>query len=361
MGRIYIDKTIPGAKEAFAPLGALSLFESQDAFTDPGILEDAEVLITRSTTRIDERLLSAVPGLRAVASPTIGTDHVDFAALASYGRDHGRTVPFFHAPGATAGGVADFALAAILESGADQFDNKHIGGAVGIWGFGHCGSALAERLDMFRIPWLAYDPPLQERSDFRSVDLGSILECRVISLHVPLTRPDQSGWPTHHMIGDEILSEMSRRGTILINTSRGAVVDNDALARILETDTDMRACLDVWEGEPKPDPRLVAACFVSTPHCAGSVVEGRKRAAFMIRDAVASFLGLSRGGIRGAKPLQDAPRAPIRHREDLLAIVGLNDLSRRFKTNYLSADPSERAAVFEEVRAGSARHEARWD
>ncbi|MBL6974333.1 MAG: hypothetical protein ISR64_01255 [Deltaproteobacteria bacterium] len=360
MARIYIDGSIRGGKSAFEGLGTVTLFDGYALKEDPGLARDAEILVTRSITHIGEPLLSSCPGLLAVASPTIGTDHVDFDALARYRTVTDRPVPWFHAPGATSGGVADFALAAIVES-TQRLDRPMQALRVGIWGFGNCGTALAARLRRFALPWVAYDPPLEERSDFKGASLTDLLSCDIISLHVPLTSEQQSPWPTHHRVDRTLLEQLSGAPRILVNTSRGAVVDNRALLDNLENGRSLVACLDVWEDEPFPLADLVERCALATPHCAGSVLEGRDRSVFMVRDAVAGFLGL---------PMPSSPPSSPDHRpvatgdppvRGFMDKVDIGALSHRFKSAYGRAIPGDRGRVFDETRVTAERHEVRWD
>ncbi|MBM4396021.1 MAG: 4-phosphoerythronate dehydrogenase, partial [Deltaproteobacteria bacterium] len=292
---ILVDERIPGAVEAFAALGEVRPFRDL-----PASLGDAGVLVVRSATRIDAPLLERCPRLGAIATPVIGTDHVDRAALEAYRRRTGRPIPLFNAPGSTAGGVADFALAAL--SHLARAEGRALADLrVGIWGFGNCGGALGMRLDRLGVRHADHDPPLAARSggEFRSASLEELLACDAVSLHVPLTRPGDDPWPTHRMVSAGVLARGPR---ILVNTARGAVVDNAALARAIDSGR-VAAAVDVWEGEPTPDPALVERCALATPHAAGSVIEGRLRATAMVVEAVREFLALPP---RVAPP----PRAP---------------------------------------------------
>lgn len=357
--RLFVDSQIPHAVEVFSLLGEVTPFDGYDIVNAPEALEDAQILVTRSVTRIDDRLLSHCPNLLALASPTIGTDHVDFFALELHRARTGRPIPFFNAPGATAGGVADFTLACILlAASALQKHPKTL--HIGIWGFGNCGSALARRLNVLSIPWTAYDPPKAEREGFRTATLDDILECDVISLHVPLTYHFQSQWPTYHMVSRELLSRLGNRPRILINTSRGPVIDNEAL---LESAEDLIFCLDVWEGEPTPNCDLVRKAFLSSPHCAGSVIEGRLRSLKMVYEALRDF---------AAPKAPQAPsflmaRSPIgpfsfpNQARDFLEAVGVERLSSDFKAQYLAAEPWLRGKVFDTLRVQRTRHEICWD
>lgn len=360
MLRIFIDGSISGGCKAFEALGKVTPFDGCSVKDDPELVRDANVLVTRSSTPVGEGILSCSPDLQVLASPTVGTDHVDFDALDRYRKHTGRKVPWFHAPGATSGGVADFALAAIFESVGSR--PAHTGNLrVGIWGFGNCGKALASRLDHFRIPWEAYDPPLQKKTGFPIASLDTILSCNVVSLHVPLTFEDGSDWPTFHMVDGTLIGRLSARPTLLVNTSRGPVVDTTVLAKALADDTGLTACLDVWENEPTPDPDLVEACRLSTPHCAGSVLEGRERALSMVRDSVARFLRSGRNPVPAPTEHTSTGIRPAEGGLGFLDIVGLSSLSRRFKSTYLSVNPCLRGKTFHAVRAEGARHEVRWD
>lgn len=360
--RVFVDARIPHAVEVFSCLGPVATFDGHDARFDPGPLRGAQVLITRSVTPIGPPLLEAMPDLVAVASPTVGTDHVDFAALEEHRHRTGRAIPFFHAPGATSGGVADFTLAAILLAA------RHLGAdprswRVGIWGCGNCGSALAGRLDRIGIPWVAHDPPRSERDGFPSAPLDEVLDCDVVTLHVPLTTSSQSRWPTRHMVSNSVLRRIAERTRVLINTSRGAVVDSEALARVLVSGAPLLACLDVWEGEPTPPPNLVSTCFLATPHSAGSVIEGRLRAVRSVLDAL-------RASIAPWAPPPPAcldavsPAGPFRLPDDLdafLDAVGLEVLALEFRKRYLDAPPEGRREVFDRMRVERTRHEVVWE
>lgn len=339
---IVVDARIPAAVEAFSGLGDVRPF---DGTPDPSDLADARVLVVRSSTRVDAALLDACPRLEVLATPVVGTDHVDRAALAAFRARTGRPVPLFHAPGSTAGGVADFALACLDHlarcAGRDLRDL-----VVGIWGLGKCGGALAVRLDRLGVRHVDHDPPLQARSHgaFRSAPVEAITSCDAVSLHVPLTRPADSPWPTFRMIGTRELAGPR----FLVNTARGAVVDPVALARAIDSGR-LLAAVDVWEHEPEPDPSLVGRCTIATPHVAGSVYEGRLRAIAMVRESV-----------RAALSLPAVPWHPVPPPGRATGLPDVAALSAAFRREYLAAAPGERGRVFERIRASAMRHEVTW-
>jgi erythronate-4-phosphate dehydrogenase len=361
--KVLADAKITGVMDVFSRLGELQLFDGYEIMKSPNLVRDAQVLITRSVTRIDPSLLDHAESLVAVASPTIGTDHVDFNALEDYRKRAKRPCPFFNAKGATAGGVADFALCAILLCA------KHLGVAphdltVGIWGVGNCGGALAKRLRKLGVPFVGYDPPKAENEGFKSCSVDEILDCDVISLHVPLTYPAQSKWPTYHMIDERILERVaSKKRFVLINTSRGAVIETKLLKGCLAKNRNLLLCIDVYENEPTPDEDIVRLAFLATPHCAGSVLEGRRRSVKMIYDALRGFLGVD------AKPLEDdfVPLSPIgpfgfpEGAQTFIDAVNLENLSDTFKKQSLEAPAHLRAKIFDSIRISAERHEIRWE
>jgi erythronate-4-phosphate dehydrogenase len=361
--KVLADGKIARVADVFSRLGDLQLFDGYEIMKIPQQVRDANVLITRSVTKIDRNILDHANSLLAVASPTIGTDHVDFNALEEYRKRTKRLCPFFNAKGATAGGVADFALCAILLC-AEHLGVKPQELKVGIWGVGNCGGALAKRLWKLGVPFVGYDPPKAESEGFKSCSVDEILDCDVISLHVPLTYPEQSRWPTYHMIDWSVLKRVvCKKRRVLINTSRGAVIDNQALKECLQGNPDLLLCIDVYENEPTPDETIVKIAFLATPHSAGSVIEGRLKSVKIIYDALRGFLGID------AEPLPDgfvpvSPVGPFKFPEDMQAFkdaVGLESLSRTFKKQFLEAPPHLRARVFDSIRISAERHEVRWE
>jgi len=227
--------------------------------------------------------------LRFVGSATIGTDHVDRAHLRARG------IPFAHASGSNADSVADYVVGALLAIAGRQ------GGAlrhqtVGIVGCGNIGDRLARRLPALGAHVLRNDPPLaraaeKEGRPHEYVPLDAVLEkADVVTLHVPLTMdgPD----PTHHLVDAAFLAHL-KEGAWLLNTSRGPVVDGEAVLAARRRGTLAAAVLDVWENEPTPDPALVDAVDVATPHIAGYAYDGKVRGTGMLYEALCEQLGVT--------------------------------------------------------------------
>lgn len=262
--RILADENLAAVQEAFAPLGALRTFAARALTRD--MLADVDVLLVRSTTRVNADLLEGTP-VRFVGSATAGVDHVDVDWLASRG------IVFAAAPGCNAPAVADYVTAALLELA----ENRHFvlsGRTLGVVGVGHVGARVAARGEALGMRVLRNDPPLAEatgQAQFRPIDEVAA-QSDVITLHVPLTRDGR--WPTWRMVNAEWLGRL-RAGAMLINTSRGDVADEAAVCKALTGRRLGAAAWDVWSGEPMIDARLAALSAIATPHIAGYSREAR--------------------------------------------------------------------------------------
>ncbi len=165
------------------------------------------------------------------------------------------------------------------------------GKTLGIAGFGRIGQAVAQRATGFGMKILYYDPVVQAEDAGRwlnatSVDLNTLLrESDFVSVHTPLT-PE-----TRHMIGKEQF-DLMKDTAYLINTSRGPVLDESALASALKAHRIRGAALDVFENEPEIYPALLQLdSAVITPHIASASVATRGRMALMAAENVIAALG----------------------------------------------------------------------
>lgn len=278
--RILADENIPLADAFFGPFGEIRR-QSGRAFSADALAE-ADVLLVRSVTRVDAALLAGTP-VRFVGTCTIGTDHLDLDYLAR------ANIAWASAPGCNARGVVDYVLGSLLAlaevTGAALGERCY-----GVVGAGQVGARLVDVLRGLGCRVLVCDPPRQEREGDGFVGIDEVLEqCDVISLHTPLTR--EGRWPTWHLLDAARLARLCP-GAWLINASRGAVVDNQALHELLLGRPDVEAALDVWEGEPLVDVALAERCRIATPHIAGYSLEGKARGTAHIYRALCAHLGL---------------------------------------------------------------------
>jgi erythronate-4-phosphate dehydrogenase len=272
--RITADSNTPLIEEAFRELGELHLVPT-GAFT-PEILRSTDVLIVRSETRVGPQLLEGT-AVRFVGTVTIGTDHVDIPYLTE------RRIAFASAPGSNATSVKEYIVAALLALGR-RFGFPLEGKVLGVVGVGHIGRRVVEAASSLGMIVLQNDPPLRRKTgDSRFVPLDQLMSADIVTLHVPLTRSGED--PTAHLFNLDRIRAM-KRGAMLINTSRGGVVETSALLRALAEGHLAASVLDVWENEPNISEELLSRSVVATPHIAGYSLDGKVNAVSMIRRAV---------------------------------------------------------------------------
>ncbi len=308
--KILVDENILLGEEVFGTIGEVELFAGRHLTAED--LRDADALIVRSTTRVDAELLQGT-AVRFLGTATIGTDHVDLDYL------HQQGIAFADAAGSSADAVAEYVFAAIsrlvVEAGLRYGDLS-----LGVIGVGAIGSRVARYGRLLGMRVLLNDPPLAKatgRADFLSLD-DVLAEADIVTLHVPLTTEGEHA--TRHLIDAEKLSLLHAE-SILINTSRGAVVDNRALCHWLQENPHARAVLDVWENEPDIDAGLVERVRLATPHIAGYSYEGKLNGTLMIFRALCRAFDLP----DELPPLPDREKKRIRCRGDAGIEVALHE------------------------------------
>ena len=268
-------------------------------------VKDKEGLICLLTEKVDEGLLRAAPKLRIAANVAVGFDNIDVEACTKRG------VVATHTPGVLDETTADFAWTLLMavarrlgegeqlaRSGnwkgwnLDQLCGADIWGkTLGLVGFGRIGRAVARRAlgfnmkviytDAVRAPEDAEKPVIATFQDMNTL----LAESDFISLHVPLL-PETQG------LFDAPKFYRMKRTAFLINTSRGAVVDEAALVAALESGKIAGAALDVYENEPFIHPGLKRPNVVLAPHLASASLETRTKMAVMAaNNVVALFQG----------------------------------------------------------------------
>lgn len=261
-------------------------------------LSDVIGIVNQGEVCVDEELLEAAPQLKIIANVAIGIDNFDLDALTERGI-WGTNAPNFFAPP-----VAEYAIAGmiaisrrLLEADAfvrsgqwKSFEPGRWDGftlrdkTLGIIGFGQIGQALSEMAKGFGMRVLK-----ASKSDGREVLLPLLGESDFVSIHVPQVKE------TYHLIGREEL-ELMMPHAILVNASRGAIVDQHALTEALERNVIGGAVLDVFEFEPSvPKSLLSMKNVLLSPHIAGGTVESRRSARLCAFQNVAAAL-------RGERP-----------------------------------------------------------
>lgn len=247
---------------------------------DRAAVKDADALIVRTRTRCGAPLLEG-SAVKTVATATIGTDHIDLDWCTANG------ITVRNAPGCNAPGVALYVWASMLRNGFRPSES-----ILGVVGMGHVGSIVAQWGRRLGAEVLVCDPPRREagHADVKYLPLEEVLRrCDAVTLHTPLTRSGDH--PTFHLINDESLACL-KPGAILVNAARGEVCDTQAVVKAIRDRRIGKAIIDTWEGEPEPDPTLLALADVATCHIAGYSVEGKQRATRMALEAVRDTLGV---------------------------------------------------------------------
>ncbi len=244
-------------------------------------IQDADALMIRSVTQINKELLSG-SSVRFVGSATIGTDHVDLEYLQRAG------IEFCNAPGSNADSVADYVCSAIsaLVPEPGQIADANL--RAGVIGLGQVGNRVARRLIALGYGVRGFDPFLKEAACQLVASIDDLVDCDLISLHVPLNHDGPH--PTYHMIDAQFLSQLSSRA-ILINAGRGGAIATHDLINCLRENPGIHAVLDVWEDEPNIDRELLGLASIATPHIAGYAIDGKIRGTEMIAAAFYQYFG----------------------------------------------------------------------
>lgn len=280
--KIVIDEKIPFIRGVFERWA--DVVYSPGRQIDARTVKDADALIVRTRTKCNSDLLKG-SSVRIVASATIGYDHIDTEWLEANG------IVWASAPGCNSGSVMQYITSLLLFlAGKPNLDLQSM--TLGVVGVGNVGSKVERAARALGMRVILNDPP-RERSEGRqavTLQAGArqgtsgtefhhlhklLTESDILTLHVPLTREGEDR--TFHLLNKENLPLM-KRSAILVNTSRGEVVDNTALREALKTGLLRGAALDVWEGEPAADPQLVDLADIATPHIAGYSVDGKANA-----------------------------------------------------------------------------------
>lgn len=281
MLKIVADSKIPflaGALEKFAEVEYIS----GSSFT-PSKVKNADALIVRTRTKCNEDLLKG-SSVKFIASATIGYDHID----THYCKANG--IEWTNAPGCNSGSVKQYvasALAQIISIKNCQF--SHI--TLGVIGAGNVGSKVIALANHLGIKTLVSDPPrasIEVTEQFSSIE-QILQDADVITTHVPLTYSGVN--KTYHMVDDQFLRKM-KSGAWIINTSRGEVIETDALIQALESQHLANAIIDVWENEPTINRHLLNLVHIGTPHIAGYSVNGKALGTAMSVRAISKFFNL---------------------------------------------------------------------
>ena len=281
--KILADQNMPLVEQYFAELGSVERFDGRSLKSEQ--LIDVDVLLTRSVTQVNEALLSDANKLKFVGTATIGVDHIDTDLL------NQRDITFTSAPGCNAIAVAEYVLSsifALMQENACTLEGK----TIGIVGVGSIGSCLREKLSALNVTVLLCDPPKHDAGLLdEHCDLDTLLtQSDIVTFHVPLVKAGVHS--TLHLMNKARLKTL-KSGVILINASRGDVIDNHALLEVMQNGANLDLVLDVWENEPTILTELLEYVRFASVHIAGHTLEGKARGTQMLYQALCNLEGLT--------------------------------------------------------------------
>lgn len=295
---VYAVRALPGGVPAEVSTritlrGGEARPASRERMQEEG--RDAEMLVVTYLDRVDDEMLASLPSVRQVSSYGVGVNHIELAAAARRG------VTVTNTPDVVTDATADLAMALLLAAARRVCEGDRLiraggwreaapefllgrevtGKTLGIVGFGRIGQAMARRASGFGMRVLYSGPREVSFPGASRVDLDALLgSSDFVSIHCPLTDA------TRDLLSRERIASM-KPGAILVNTSRGPVVDEDAVAEALEEGRLFAAGLDVFRSEPQVPERLRRAeNAVLTPHVGSGTLETRTAMARMVWDEV---------------------------------------------------------------------------
>ena len=328
--KIVVDDKIPFIREALAQIADNVIYKPGAAIS-PDDVRDADALIVRTRTHCDEALLRGSK-VSFIATATIGFDHLDTDYLE---RAH---IAWANCPGCNANSVGQYIRSCLILLEKEKgFDLQAT--TVGLVGVGHVGRAVVEAIRPLGVRLLLNDPPQEEQLRRAGKPCGEFTdlrtlqeECDIISFHTPLVT--KGDYPTFHL-ADAGFFDRLRKKPIIVNTSRGAVVDNAALLRALKEGRVGDAIVDTWENEPHIDLELLHLIYIGTPHIAGYSADGKANATRMALTALCRHFHLPITFQIHIPPLpQD--RIPPRHldgKEMALALYNPHSDSQKLKAH----------------------------
>mgnify|MGYP000849810787 FL=1 len=305
---IFVTRKIPQAGlDLLPPTFSVSVNPFDRNLRRSEIIEhtkDADALICLLTDVIDRSVIDSAPRLKCISNYAVGYNNIDVEYATSKG------IVVCNTPGVLTESTADLAWALIMSCArriveSDVYTRASLfkgwepmlmlgqdvyNKTLGIIGMGRIGCAVARRAKGFNMKVLGYNRSPQKAEDkdlWQQVDLHTLLqESDFVSLHLPLT--DE----THHLLGEKEL-KMMKRSAILINTARGAVVDEPALIRLLKQERIAGAGFDVYEQEPFiPKELMELKNVVLLPHIGSASIETRTEMAVMAaKNAIAVIKG----------------------------------------------------------------------
>jgi erythronate-4-phosphate dehydrogenase len=277
---IAADSEIPYL-DSLLPSGEVDLIRFNSDVPLNDITSRADAIFIRTVTAVNPFTFPGPGKTQFLATASAGYDHADRDYLQHIG------VSFAWAPGCNAHAVGEYVATTIL-IWCDYYSILPSSLSLGIVGCGHTGTAVRRLMNRFGMNVIVYDPPRQHRDpEFISASLDDVLESDILSFHVPITYTGADS--TFHWLNSDKLTR--KKYSLIINASRGGVVDEKAILDAMDTGSVQDYIADVWENEPDVNCDIVARSFISSPHIAGYSVQAKFNGSLLICRQASAFFG----------------------------------------------------------------------
>lgn len=311
--KIVADKNIPFLEGLFEPYADIVFKDGKDI--NAADVKDADALLIRTRTRCNAELLEGSK-VSIIATATIGTDHIDLDWCKANG------IRVYNAQGCNAGGVMQYVFSALYGT-ASRKGIKLDGATMGIIGVGNVGKKVEHMAKYLGFNVLKCDPPRAEKEGPEGFcDLEYLLaNSNIVTIHTPLDETTKG-------MADSHFFDLMRPGTFFINTSRGEVVDDQALMEAIPKLGPV--IIDTWNNEPDINPQLMDMVDIATPHIAGYSFQGKQNGTASAVRAIARHFGIM--GLFHFFPTSDIPE----HQPKKLDLKGKNqgEITAVFQYNY---------------------------
>ena len=280
--KIIVDNKVPYIRETLEKIADQVIYLPGKDITHD-IVKDADALITRTRTKCNRELLEG-SNIKFIGTATIGFDHIDteFCKRAN--------ITWKNCPGCNAGAVEQYVHAVLLLLEKEKGINLK-NSCIGIIGIGHVGTRIRNMAERLGMKILLNDPPRNDNGEKGYVDLQTIADnCNIITFHTPLIR--EGKYKTYHLADKDFFGLLKRK-PVIINTSRGEVIDTNAILDALNNNTISEAVIDVWENEPNINIDLLNKVFIGTPHIAGYSADGKINATRMTLESLCQFFNIN--------------------------------------------------------------------
>ncbi|MBU1101159.1 MAG: 4-phosphoerythronate dehydrogenase PdxB [Bacteroidetes bacterium] len=279
--KIVADDKIPFLKGVLDELVDMKYYPGAQITKEN--LKAADALITRTRTICNAELLED-SSVKLITTATIGTDHIDINYCDSKG------IVWKNAPGCNSSSVQQYVASALLQVAINR-KLKLSEMTIGVVGVGNVGGKVAKLARALQMNVLLNDPPrARSEGDDGFVSLDKIIEkSDIITFHVPLNRDGE--YKTLHL-ADEAFFKKFNSQKIILNTSRGPVIETNALKNAIRQKKIPATVLDVWEKEPEIDLELLELVDIATPHIAGYSMDGKANGTAVCINEIVKFFNL---------------------------------------------------------------------